>query len=32
VSDDGTHEIRAIAATLRAHADNIVAAEEDFAV
>jgi hypothetical protein len=32
VADQGTHEIQEIAATLRAHADNIVAAEQDFAV
>lgn len=31
-ADQGTHEIREIAATLRAHADNVVAAEQDFAV
>ena len=32
VADQGTNEIREIAATLRAHADNVVAAEQDFAV
>jgi tetrahydromethanopterin S-methyltransferase subunit G len=31
-TDQGTNEIREIAATLRAHSDHIVAAEEEFAV
>ena len=32
LTDQGANEIREIAATLRAHADNVVAAEQDFAV
>jgi PE family len=32
VADRGTNQLRDIAATLRAHTDNIVAAEQDFAV
>ena len=32
VSDQGTNEIRGMAATLRAHTDNVVAAEQDFTV
>ncbi|MCV7031005.1 PE family protein [Mycobacterium sherrisii] len=31
-ADQATTEIRQVAATLRAHRDNVVAAEEDFAV
>jgi hypothetical protein len=31
-TDQGTNEIREIAATLRAHSDHIVAAEQEFAV
>ena len=31
-TDQGTNEIRETAATLRAHTDDIVAAEQDFAV
>lgn len=31
-TDQGVEEIREIAATLRAHTDNVVAAEEGFAV
>jgi PE family len=31
-TDRATNEIREIAATLRAHADNVVAAEQDFVV
>jgi hypothetical protein len=31
-TDQATNEIREIAATLRAHTDNVVAAEQDFAV
>jgi hypothetical protein len=31
-TDQATNEIRSVAATLRAHADNVVAAEQDFAV
>jgi hypothetical protein len=31
-SDQGTNEIREIAATLRAHTDNVVAAEQEFVV
>lgn len=32
LTDHGTTEIREMAATLRAHTDNIVSAEQDFAV
>ena len=31
-SEQGANEIREVAATLRAHTDNVVAAEQDFAV
>lgn len=31
-TDQGNNEIREIAATLRAHTDDVVAAEQDFAV
>jgi hypothetical protein len=31
-TDQATNEIREIAATLRAHTDNVVAAEQDFTV
>src|SRR5689334_18049328 len=31
-TDQGINEIREVAATLRAHTDNVVAAEADFAV
>ncbi|BBX39892.1 PE domain-containing protein [Mycobacterium simiae] len=31
-TDQATKEIRQVAATLRAHTDNVVAAEQDFAV
>lgn len=31
-ADQATEEIRQVAATLRAHTDNVVAAEQDFAV
>jgi hypothetical protein len=31
-ADQATNEIRQMAATLRAHTDNVVAAEQDFAV
>jgi hypothetical protein len=31
-TDQGANEIREIAATLRAHTDDVVAAEQDFAV
>jgi ElaB/YqjD/DUF883 family membrane-anchored ribosome-binding protein len=31
-SDQGTNEIRQIAATLRAHTGNVLAAEQDFTV
>jgi hypothetical protein len=30
-TDQGAHEIREMAATLRAHTDNVLAAEQDFA-
>jgi ElaB/YqjD/DUF883 family membrane-anchored ribosome-binding protein len=31
-TDQATNEMREVAATLRAHTDNVVAAEQDFAV
>jgi ElaB/YqjD/DUF883 family membrane-anchored ribosome-binding protein len=31
-TDEATNQLRNIAATLRAHTDNVVAAEQDFAV
>ncbi|MBB5167583.1 PE domain-containing protein [Mycobacterium sp. AZCC_0083] len=31
-TDQGTHEMRAVAATLRAHTNNVAAAEQDFTV
>ena len=32
MTDQGANEIREIAATLRAHTDNVLAAERDFAI
>src|ERR1700742_2610127 len=32
LTDQGANEIREIAATLRAHTDNVLAAEQDFAI